>query len=181
MTNSMWFHGLSPHPWDSLGKNTGVGCHPFLLGIFLTQGPNLGLLHCRKTPYIWTTREVSEILNVSFRTNFLYHTHKLRGLWSSSRGVFGVSHNPRKADLKLSIQKTKSMASGPIISWQIDEETVEKAADFIFLGSKFVVVSHWIIQTQYYDRQHRESVQRSNSPRTYRAHILLVTYLVIFN
>ena len=34
------------------------------------------------------------------------------------------------------------MASGPIISWQIDEETVEKAADFILLGSKFVVVSH---------------------------------------
>ena len=85
---------------------------------------------------IWTTREGSEILNVSFRTNFLYHRHKLGGLGSSSRGVFGVSHNPRKADLKLSIQKTKSMASGPIISWQIDEETVEMATDFKLSGSK---------------------------------------------
>ena len=32
-------------PWDSLGKNTGVGCHYLLQGVFLTQGPNLRLLH----------------------------------------------------------------------------------------------------------------------------------------
>ena len=38
--------------------------------------------------------------------------------------------------LKLNIQKTKIMASGPITSWQIDGETVERVADFIFLGSK---------------------------------------------
>ena len=38
--------------------------------------------------------------------------------------------------LKLNIQKTKIMASGPIISWQIDGETVETVTDFIFLGSK---------------------------------------------
>ena len=41
-----------------------------------------------------------------------------------------------KAGLKLSIQKTKIMASGPITSWQIDGETVETVRDFIFLGSK---------------------------------------------
>ena len=41
-----------------------------------------------------------------------------------------------KADLKLSIQKTKIMASGPIMSWQIDGETMETVTDFIFLGSK---------------------------------------------
>ena len=41
-----------------------------------------------------------------------------------------------KVGLKLNIQKTKIMASGPITSWQIDGETVEKEADFIFLGSK---------------------------------------------
>ena len=35
-------------PWDSPGKNTGVGCHFLLQGIFLTQGLNLGLLHCRQ-------------------------------------------------------------------------------------------------------------------------------------
>ena len=41
-----------------------------------------------------------------------------------------------KAGLKLNIQKTKLMASGPITSWEIDGETVETASDFIFLGSK---------------------------------------------
>ena len=41
-----------------------------------------------------------------------------------------------KAGLKLNIQKTKIMASSPITSWQIDGETVETVADFIFLGSK---------------------------------------------
>ena len=41
-----------------------------------------------------------------------------------------------KAGLKVNIQKTKIMASGPITSWQIDGETVETVADFTFLGSK---------------------------------------------
>jgi hypothetical protein len=41
-----------------------------------------------------------------------------------------------KAGLKLNIQKTKIMASGPITSWQIDGETIETVTDFIFLGSK---------------------------------------------
>ena len=42
----------------------------------------------------------------------------------------------KKVGLKLNIQKTKIMATGPIISWQIDGETVETVADFIFWGSK---------------------------------------------
>ena len=45
--------------------------------------------------------------------------------------------------LKLNIQKTKVMASGPITSWQIDGETVETVADFIFLGSKITADSDW--------------------------------------
>ena len=47
-----------------------------------------------------------------------------------------VKEESVKAGLKLNIQKTKIMASGPITSWQIDGETVETAADFIFLVSK---------------------------------------------
>ena len=47
-----------------------------------------------------------------------------------------VKEESEKVGLKLYIQKTKIMASGPIISWQIDGETVETVADFIFLGSK---------------------------------------------
>ena len=47
-----------------------------------------------------------------------------------------VKEESEKAGLKLSIQKIKIMASGPISSWQIDGEKVETVADFIFLGSK---------------------------------------------
>ena len=45
-----------------------------------------------------------------------------------------VKNKSEKADLKLSIQKAKIMASGPITSWQIDGETVETVAEFIFGG-----------------------------------------------
>ena len=47
-----------------------------------------------------------------------------------------VKEESEKAGLKLNIQKTKIIASGPITSWQIDVERVETVADFIFLGSK---------------------------------------------
>ena len=47
-----------------------------------------------------------------------------------------VKEESEKVGLKLNIQKTKIMASGPITSWQIDGETVKTVADFIFLGSK---------------------------------------------
>ena len=47
-----------------------------------------------------------------------------------------VKEESEKVGLKLKIQKTKIMASGPITSWQIDGETVETASDFIFLGYK---------------------------------------------
>ena len=47
-----------------------------------------------------------------------------------------VKVESEKVGLKLNIQKTKFMASGPITSWQVDGETVETVADFIFLGSK---------------------------------------------
>ena len=47
-----------------------------------------------------------------------------------------------KVGLKLTIQKTKIMASGPINSWQIDGKTVETVADFIFLGSKVIANGH---------------------------------------
>ena len=47
-----------------------------------------------------------------------------------------VKEESEKVDLKLNIQKTKIMASGPITSWEIDGETVEKVSGFIFGGSK---------------------------------------------
>ena len=53
--------------------------------------------------------------------------------------LMGVKEECEKVGLKLNIQKTKIMASGPITSWQIEEEKVEAVADFIFLGSKITV------------------------------------------
>ena len=49
-----------------------------------------------------------------------------------------VKEESEEVGLKLNIQKTKIMASGPITSWQIDGETVERVADFIFGGSKII-------------------------------------------
>ena len=55
VSNSLGPHGLEPTrllcPWDSPGKNIGVGCHFLLQGIFLTQESNPGLLHCRQILY----------------------------------------------------------------------------------------------------------------------------------
>ena len=55
LCSTLWPHGLQSArllcPWDSPGKNTGVGCHSLLQGIFLTQGWNPGFLHCRQILY----------------------------------------------------------------------------------------------------------------------------------
>ena len=59
-------------------------------------------------------------------------------LWQKAKGtnepLDNVKEKSEKAGLKLSIQKPKIMASGPITSWQIDRETLESVRDFIFLG-----------------------------------------------
>ena len=54
-----------------------------------------------------------------------------------------VKEENEKAGLIFNIQKTKIMASGPIISWQIDGETMETATDFIFLGPKITADGNW--------------------------------------
>ena len=51
-----------------------------------------------------------------------------------------VKEESEKVGLKLNIQKTKIMASGPITSWETDGETVETVSDFIFLGSKIIAM-----------------------------------------
>ena len=80
---------------------------------------------------------------------------KLKSLWMK------VKEEREKAGLKLNIQKTKIMASGPITSWQTDGEKVETATDFIFLDSKITGDSHkikrWLLlRRKAYDksRQH---------------------------
>ena len=54
-----------------------------------------------------------------------------------------VKEESEEVGLKLNIQKTKIMAPGPITSWEIDGETVEKVSDFIFWGTKITVDGNW--------------------------------------
>ena len=54
-----------------------------------------------------------------------------------------VKVESEKVGLKLNIQKTKIMASGPITSWEVDGETVEAVSDFIFWGSKITADGDW--------------------------------------
>ena len=63
-------------------------------------------------------------------TTFMAEREELKSL------LMKVKEESEKVGLKLNIQKTKILASGPITSWQIDGETMETVADFIFLGSK---------------------------------------------
>ena len=63
-------------------------------------------------------------------------THVSRDWSCTDHGLMKMKKESEKAGLKLSIQKTKIMASGPITSWEIHGETVETVSDFIFLGSK---------------------------------------------
>ena len=71
--------------------------------------------------------------------NFRYEddtTHRAEGEEELKSLLMKVKEESEKVGLKLNIQKTKNMASGPLTSWQIDGETLETVTDFIFLGSK---------------------------------------------
>ena len=82
----------------------------------------------------------AEIKTVGRNINNLRYTDDTTLMPESEEELKGllmkVKEESEKVGLKLNIQKTKIMASGPITSWQIDGETVETVADFIFLGSK---------------------------------------------
>ena len=73
--------------------------------------------------------EISITSNMQMTPNLW---QKMKSLWMK------VKEEREKGGLKLNVQKTKIMASGPITSWQIDRETVETVTDFIFLGSKII-------------------------------------------
>ena len=82
-----------------------------------------------------------------------------------------VKEESEKTGLKLSIQKMKILASGPITSWQIDGETMEMVRDFIFLGSKITadgncsqeIKSHLLLRRK--PRQHIKKQRHPDSSR----------------
>ena len=75
-------------------------------------------------------RNISNLRYADDTTLMVESEEELKGL------LMKVKVESEKVGLKLNIQKTKIMASGPITSWEIDGETVETVADFIFLDSK---------------------------------------------
>ena len=75
-------------------------------------------------------RNINNLTNADDTTLMAESEEELKSL------LMKVKEESETVDLKLNIQKTKIMASGPIISWQIGGETMETVTDFIFLGSK---------------------------------------------
>ena len=73
------------------------------------------------------------LLRYAYDTTLMAESEELKSL------LMKVKEDSGKAGLKLNIQNTKIMASGPITSWQIDGETMQTVRDFIFLGSKITV------------------------------------------
>ena len=74
--------------------------------------------------------EIQKNLRYADDTTLMAESEELKSL------LMKVKEESEKVSLKLNIHKTKIMASGPVTLWQIDGETVETVADFIFLGSK---------------------------------------------
>ena len=122
-----------------MGKTTGVGCH------FLLQCRHAKLFHscptetvsmCDPTDSSPPFSSIHRILQarklkwavISFSTLMAEREKELRSL------LMKIKVESEKFGLKLNIQKTKIMASGPITSWQIDEETMEAVTYLIFRG-----------------------------------------------
>ena len=97
-----------------------------------------------------------------------------------------VKEKSENVDLKLNIQETKIMASGSIISWQIDGETVETVTDFVFLGSKITVGGDWsheikrcLLLGRKVDQKYDQSRQHIKKQRYLPINVCLVKVLVV--
>ena len=110
-----------------------VYCHPaYLTYMQSTSWETLGWVKHKLDSKI-AGRNVNNIRYADESTLMAESEEELKSL------LMKVKEESEKVALKLNIQKTKIMASSPITSWQIDGETVETVADFIFLGSKITI------------------------------------------
>ena len=110
-------------------KNTGVGSLCLLQQIFPTQELRNARLDEAKTGIKVSRRNINN-LRYADDITLMAESEELKSL------LMKVKEESEKVGLKLNIQQTKIMTSGPITSWEIDGETVETVADFIFLGSR---------------------------------------------
>ena len=121
--------------WFKTGKeyNKAVYCHPAYLTYM--QSTSHKMPGWMKHKLEWRLRGEVSITSDMQMTPPLWCKEELKSL------LVKVKDESEKAGLKLNIQKTKILESDPITSWQIDGETMETVADFIFLGSKITVDS----------------------------------------
>ena len=118
-------HGTTD--WFQIGKGVRQGCilSPCLFNFYAEYiMRNAGLEEAR------IARRNINNLRYADETTLMAESEELKSL------LMKVKEESEKVGLRLNIQKTKVIASGPITSWQIDGETLEAVADFIFLGSK---------------------------------------------
>ena len=122
-------HGTTD--WFQIGKGVRQGCilSPCLFNLYAEYiRRNAGLNEAQAG--IKIARRNINNLRYADDITFMAESEELRSL------LMKVKEESEKAGLKLNIQKTNIMSSGPITSWQMDGETVETVTDFIFLGSK---------------------------------------------
>ena len=123
-------HGTTD--WFQIGKEERQGCilSPYLFSFYAEYiMRNAGLEEAQAGIKI-SRRNINNLRHADDTTLMAESEEELKSL------LMKVKVESEKVGLKLNIQKTKIMASGPITSWQIDGETVETVSDFIFLGSK---------------------------------------------
>ena len=118
--------------WFQIGKGVRQGCilSPCLFNLYeeyIMQ--NVGLNEAQVGIKI-AERNINNLRYADDTTIMEEMEEELKSL------LMKVKEENEKVGLKLNIQKTKTMASGPITSWQTDEETMETVKDFIFLGSQ---------------------------------------------
>ena len=117
--------------WSQIGKGVPQGCilSPYLFNLFaeyIMRNAGLGEAQAGIKP----RRNVNNLRYADDTTFMAESKEELKSL------LMKVKEESEKVGLKLNIQKTKIMASGPIISWQIDGETMETVTNYLFLGSK---------------------------------------------
>jgi len=123
-------HGTTD--WFQTGKGVCQGCilSPCLFNFYAEYiMRNAGLEEAQAGIKI-ARRNINNLRYADDTTFMVESEEELKSL------LMKVQEETEKVGLKLNIQKTKIMASGPITSWEIDGETVETVSDFIFLGSK---------------------------------------------
>ena len=121
-------HGTTD--WFQIGKGVHQGCilSPCLFNLYAEYIMRNAWLDEVQAGVKIARRNINN-LRYANDTTLMAESEELKSLLK-------VKEKSKKAGLKLNIQKTKIMASGPITSWQIDGETMETVSDFIFLGSK---------------------------------------------